>query len=421
LIQNKGSAIMLDYLSFRRKPVSNPQTLSFQRTIAAPPAELYRALTRSTHLREWLCDSAQSLVRANGHLFLAWNDGYTASGRYTTLVPGEEIGFTWQGQGDPAASQVHITITPANGGSQLSLEHSNIPEGPAVAEMQRGWESSLENLQSVMETGDDLRLVRRPMLGVFIGEFTPAIAEKLGVPVQEGVRLEGTAEGLGARAAGLQPDDVIVAIAGRTVTDWPSLTSTLQTHRAGDRVQVEYYRGGEKMSTVMELSARRLPTVPDTAQELAGTIGRNYARSDAALDDLIASVSEEEADHRPAAEEWSVKEVLAHLIAGERENHTWIADMFMGAERLSDDYDNTTNIQPRLQGIIAVYPTLPELVAELKRSEQETVATIAHLSADFAARKSSYVRLGRQILSADEGHAQTHFEQIQAAITAART
>lgn len=400
--------------------MTSPQTLSFQRTIAAPPAEVFRAFTRATHLREWLCDAAQAVARPGGRVYFAFNSGYTASGRYTSLVPNEEIAFTWQGHGSPIPGTVTVKLTVENGNTVVNLELGNLSEGAPTDELQRDWENSLENLQSVLETGDDLRFTRRPMLGIFVGEMNADVAAKLGVPVQEGIRLDGTAEGQGARAAGLQQDDVIVAMDDSPITDWPSLTTFLQAHRAGDRINVVYYRGADKVSTEMELSARSLPAVPDNTAELAESLAQNYTRSDAALDSIIDGIGEEEAGRCPAAGEWSVKEALAHLIAVEEENHAWIADMLVGAERWTDDIENTTNIQPRLQGIIAINPTAAELMTELKRTEKETVVTVTHFPADFVARKSSYVRLGRQLLTLAEGHIETHLDQIRTALAAAR-
>jgi hypothetical protein len=172
---------------------------------------------------------------------------------------------------------------------------------------------------------------------------------------------------------------------------------------------------------MMTLSARHLPAVPATAQELAGALTQVYAQADETLDNIVAEISEAEAGQRPAEGEWSVKEVLGHLIASERENHSWLSDMVVEAERWTDEFENVTNIQPRLQGIIAAYPTLAELVAEVKRNEKETVAMVANLPAELVTRRSIFVRIGRNLLPADgNSHADTHFDQMRAAIAAVR-
>ena len=44
-------------------------SLKFKTTVAAPPGEVYRALTHGTALRDWLADAAQSDPRAGGRLY----------------------------------------------------------------------------------------------------------------------------------------------------------------------------------------------------------------------------------------------------------------------------------------------------------------------------------------------------------------
>ena len=100
-----------------------------------------------------------------------------------------------------------VTLEAQDGGTRLLLEHTGFGTGAEwqrpIQESREGWTQGLENLASVMETGQDLRIIRRPMLGVMLSDFTPEIARQLGVPVSEGVRIDGTLEGMGARKAGL--------------------------------------------------------------------------------------------------------------------------------------------------------------------------------------------------------------------------
>mgnify|MGYP001195731505 CR=1 FL=1 len=75
------------------------------------------------------------------------------------------------------------------------------------------WVESLENLKSVLETGIDLRIANRPMLGIVPGDFTEEQAKAIGVPIREGLRLDGVVDGMGAQKCGLQKDDVIRLLA----------------------------------------------------------------------------------------------------------------------------------------------------------------------------------------------------------------
>lgn len=397
------------------------QVLKFTRTVNAPPAEVYRAFTNSTALREWLCDAAQADPRKGGRVHLWWNAGYYTTGEYTALVPGRKVAFTWRGQDDPDATRVQVSLAVKNGVTRVTLTHAGVGAGRAWAATVQGfqheWTKNLENLQSVLETGHDLRLTLRPLLGINIGEFDATVAARLGAPVWEGLRLDGVVEGLGAHAAGLQKDDVIVSLAGKKVAGWPTMAAALRAHRAGDEVKVAFYRGAEKRTVTMKLSPRPLPEVPAMAEALAEAVRKQYGDLDVELARCFERVSEDEAARRPAPGEWSAKEIVAHLIIGERDTHAWIADLIGGQERWSDSF--TGNDLSRHRATAAIYATVPTLLEELQRNEAETVAMLAALPAEFVARKGSYWRLGYSQLSLAD-HTREHFGQIRAAIEAAR-
>jgi uncharacterized protein YndB with AHSA1/START domain len=397
-------------------------SLKFKRAVNAPPAEVYRAFTNSTALREWFCDAAQADACKSGRLYAWWNNGYYASGEFTALAPCQRIAFTWHGRGELAATRVQIALAEKNGGTLLTLTHAGIGAGKAWAKSAKqivhGWEIALENLQWVLETGQDLRLVRRPMLGINIGEFNPDIAAKLGVPVVEGLRLEGVVPGKGAQAAGLQKNDVLVNLGRKKVTSFSGLVSVLQKRRAGDKVKVVFYRGSEKKTVTMELSPRPLPEVPVTSAALAEAVQKKFAEGDAELARCFANVSEAQADRSPAPGEWSAKETVAHLIAGERENHCSIADLINNAERWSDDLANPTNVPARVRATVQAFPTVPALLEELKRNEAETVAMLAALPPEFVAHKGTFWRLGHYLLQIAD-HTDEHMKQIRTAIASA--
>jgi uncharacterized protein YndB with AHSA1/START domain len=223
-------------------------TLTLEQTVPAAPDSVYRAFTNSSALREWLADVATTVPRPGGRVYLAWNNGYYMAGSFTTLRPGEEVSLTWHGRDEPGPSSVHVVLTPeGEQATRVTVRHEGLGTSPeweeCVAALEAGLASAMENLASVLATGEDLRFTRRPMLGINVSDFSEAVAAELGVPVTAGIRLEGVLEGMGAAAAGLQAGDVIVSIDGTDVSDWPSLSSALSPHRAGDTVDVVYYRG----------------------------------------------------------------------------------------------------------------------------------------------------------------------------------
>ncbi len=399
-----------------------PQTLTFEQFIQAPPAQVYRAFTNASALREWMCDGATLSPQPGGRFYAWWNAGYYACGEFTAVEPERNLAFTWQGRGQAPNTQVKISLEGADGGTRLTLRHTIEGSGPDSErtrdDFKNEWPRSLENLASVLETGQDLRFVRRPLLGILLNDFDADIAARLGVPVTEGVRLDDVVEGMGAQAAGLQKDDVITSMGGMPVKDFPSLTVALQGQQAGDRVEVVFYRGPELKSVQMQLSGRPLPEIPATLVEMAERAQAISQKDLATLEAALDGISEGEASYKPSPEEWSAKEILAHLIHSEREFQSTITDLYTGQERMADDF--TGNIYARVAATVAAYPSLQELLQELRRSLQETGALIAAAPAEFIARKGSYTRLGYFSLDTSVSHILGHMEQIKAVVDAAR-
>lgn len=396
-------------------------TLVFKKKINSSAAKVYRAFTNATSLREWLCDGATVDAKPGGRIVLWWNDGYLSAGEYLELEPDQHIVFTWHSRSEPEETRVIVNISQNADGISLSLTHSDIGTGEKWAnssqEFQHGWETGLENLKSTLETGKDLRIYSRPMLGILLDEFNADIAASLGVPVTTGIRLSDTLEGMGAKAAGLQSNDVITGMAGKEVKDFNDLRSALEGKQAGDVIEVSFYRGSENKSVMMKLSGRPEPEFSWEPEKLADQLKTQFATNYQLLEDALVGVNETEAAAKPSENEWSVTETLAHLIDSERYNPTWISELIGGYESQTDGYAG--NIMAPIKAILHVYPTLPELLSELKRCEAETVAIIRNLPADFVENKSSYRRIAENLVSFPT-HIPSHIPQIQAAIAAAR-
>ena len=84
--------------------------------------------------------------------------------------------------------------------------------------------------------------VERGFLGITPFNLTPALAERLGVPVEEGIVVAGLVAGTGADSGDLRVEDVIVGLGGEPITNTGELSRFLLTHPPGSTVEVEYYR-----------------------------------------------------------------------------------------------------------------------------------------------------------------------------------
>jgi uncharacterized protein YndB with AHSA1/START domain len=387
--------------------------LRFTRTVDAPATEVYRAFSVPAALREWLCDAVQVDPRPGGRIYLWWNDGYYTAGIFTDLVRNERLVFTWNAPGEPPGT-VTVALAAPDGATLVTVTHEPADgAGPAPDEaaITRRWEAALENLQSLLETGIDLRLARRPMFGLADGgELTAARAARLGVPVTEGIWIGGLLEGMAADAAGLQRDDVVVGLGDQPVTDFAGFTRAIQRHQAGDQVPVVFYRGPDRQTALLELSPRPAMAVPASVAALAAQARTVYQTVDAELGACLTPIPEAAMDYRPAPDEWNIKEVLAHLIAVERDVHTWVVTISEDGD-LIEPFHN--NVLQRVRGLTTAYPTVADLVTELHRAEAGTVAMIESLAPEVAARKHALRQLGVWY-DALADHSREHFAEIRA-------
>ncbi|HET7087220.1 MAG TPA: SRPBCC domain-containing protein [Anaerolineae bacterium] len=401
---------------------SEPSALRLQRLVNAPPAETFRMFTHPVALRDWLCDAAQVDPQKGGRLYLWWGSGAHATGAYTTFEPGKRLAMEWHHSREPEPARVRIAFAAKDGGTQVTLAHA-LGSGPkwrkVAPAVRKAWESALENLQSALETGIDLRVARLPRLGILIDDFNTEIAARLGVPVDKGIRLAGVADGAGAQAAGLQKDDVLVKLGGKKASDFPSLVAALQGRLAGDVVPVVFYRGDRKMSAPMELSKRPQAEMPPRA-ELVDRVRKSYSEIDAGFAKLVEGVSEDQAGNRPSPDAWSVKDAIAHFILTERDLQSWFAQMVNDRE-IGESLEFRPNVEARVRAVREVHPALGALLDELKRSERETVAMLSALPAEFVARKHLYRRVTGWMLEVLPGHFyEEHLGLMQAAIQSAR-
>jgi uncharacterized protein YndB with AHSA1/START domain len=403
--------------------LTQQDTLTFERTVPGDPSDAFRAFTNNAALRDWLCNNAQVEARSGGPIYLWWNDGYYSSGTITDFSRDESLGFTWRGPNDPESSEARVTFTPQGEGRTLvSLTHSGIGSGPEWAEsanrIKEIWADGLENLESILETGADLRILRRPMFGLNDADLlNPELAARLGVPAREGLWLGGVMEGYGAHKAGLRRDDVVVNLDGTDITGFPAFLAVLQRHRAGDRIPVTFYRGGEKQTATMELSSRPSADIPDSAEELASKARADYDAVNAELDKALEGVSEAEADFRPGPKQWNARENLAHLIGLDQDTQTWISSLIYDVD-MPNPFQN--NELTRLQAITSIYTTLPALVEELKRANTITVNMVSNLPPEMLKRKHLYNQLG-QWMSSFAIHTREHISDIQKLIEQARS
>ena len=387
----------------------------FTKTVKAPVEHVYFAFTNATALEQWLCNTAEITPNENGRIYLWWNVGYATSGIFKEVEENSRLVFSWHGFGEPAPTSVEVTFAAAADATKVTIQHTGLGDGEAWQKMadtiQKDWPEALENLVTFLEDGVDKRQFERPMLGIFVNGLLDAKqAVDLGVPVETGVVIGGVIDEMGAQKAGLQQNDVLVGLAGHEITDFPSIGKAIADKKAGDEVNFTVYRGAEKMSFAVDLGKRPLPNHPTTAAGLAEQTAQMFAELDQELDTLFADVSDEAASKRPAPEEWSAKETVAHLLYTERWTQLGIS-LVVGGQRMPGFYNDLGAIAALADG----FPTTADIIAELKQAEVTTVRTLANLSDEFVANKGRYFILAG-IPQFTPGHHRLHFQQMKAAI-----
>lgn len=154
----------------------------------------------------------------------------------------------------PDAIQTDAAIHPGDSGGPLANRRGEviglntaIVSGTAGI----GFAVSASIVQPVVQTLIALGRVEHAYLGVATSDTTMQLAP--GPAMERGIPVLTVMEGSPARSAGLLAGDVIVTIDGRELMTGSDLLGILARHRPGDRLAIEFRRGRERRSVVVEL------------------------------------------------------------------------------------------------------------------------------------------------------------------------
>jgi activator of HSP90 ATPase len=106
--------------------------------IPATPKEVYDAYVDAEKQSEYTGSAATSDTRVGGE-FTAW-EGYI-TGKYLELEPGKKIVQEWTSSDFPEGavpSRFEITLKEAKGGTELTMNHSGVPDEIAD-DIGQGW------------------------------------------------------------------------------------------------------------------------------------------------------------------------------------------------------------------------------------------------------------------------------------------
>jgi S1-C subfamily serine protease len=177
------------------------------------------------------------------------------------------------------AIQTDAAINPGNSGGPLLNLHGEViginsmiatnPNEQIEQNAGIGFAIPINTAKAVLKDFAQYGRVRRPSLGIVSAlPIGPDLAQQMGLAADSGVLVERTLQGGPAANAGLRGGseqaylgntpiylggDLIVAIAGQSVTNPQEINDVLNQHRAGDTVEVTFYRGKVKRTVSVTL------------------------------------------------------------------------------------------------------------------------------------------------------------------------
>jgi uncharacterized protein YndB with AHSA1/START domain len=119
--------------------------------IDAPPERVFAYFTDAGALTAWMAERA-TLEPQPGGAFSAEVRGVQVRGRYLAVEPPHRVVFSWGHEGSdvlpPGASTVEVRLTAARGGTNVVIEHRDLPDMHAAGHG-RGWRMFLARLAEV--------------------------------------------------------------------------------------------------------------------------------------------------------------------------------------------------------------------------------------------------------------------------------
>ena len=177
------------------------------------------------------------------------------------------------------AIQTDAAINPGNSGGPLLNLHGEViginsiiatnPNEQIEQNAGIGFAIPINTAKAVLQDFSTYGRIRRPSLGIVSLPVGPDLAQQMGLAASAGVLIQRTLPGGAAERAGLHGGneqaylgnqliflggDLIVSIAGQSVSSTQDISDIMNQHRAGDTVQVTFYRGKTKRTVSITLS-----------------------------------------------------------------------------------------------------------------------------------------------------------------------
>ena len=172
---------------------------------------------------------------------------------------GRNIGILGRENRIEAFIQTDAAVNPGNsGGALVNLKGELIGINTAIASRTGsyvGYSFAVPAtlVEKVIWDLKDYGSVQRPLLGIRIQDMNADLAKEYDLDMLRGVYVAGVTSGSAAEEAGLETNDIVVAIDGKPVANVAQLQEQIALNRPGDKVTVTYVRNGKTKTTEAEL------------------------------------------------------------------------------------------------------------------------------------------------------------------------
>ncbi len=168
--------------------------------------------------------------------------------------------------------QTDAVINPGNsGGPMVNLQGQVVGINSAIASSTGvyqgyGFAIPINLARRIMEDLVEYGHVKRPRLGVLIGEVAAEDAEAYGLPSVSGILVQNVPDD-GPAVGILRAEDVIVALDDRPVGYTSELQAQVAERRPGDRVRLTVYRDGAPIQVDVRLAEAPINDIAATVSE----------------------------------------------------------------------------------------------------------------------------------------------------------
>ena len=158
--------------------------------------------------------------------------------------------------------QTDAAINPGNSGGPLvnrdgelvGINTAKLPSGEGIG-FAIAIDPAIPMIKELIANGR----IDRGFLGVSTVNITEALARNFDLPVTFGAGVASVAPGSPAEKVGLRERDIIVRMAGKTVSNVAELDAILIGYRAGNSVEVEFFRFREDTSRTVTVTLGERP------------------------------------------------------------------------------------------------------------------------------------------------------------------